>query len=62
MKTYNMCKKCPNGCCKTIVKDTINELWQRICNETDIREQIIMFGTASVDIRKIEKIFDDYRQ
>ena len=57
LKEYNMCKKCPNGCCKERSKDTLNDLWKRICRFK--RDEIIMLGyEATISLEDLERLFE----
>ena len=55
---FNMCKKCPNGCCRTQTSDVVIELWKRICSSKD--SEIMMFGSnAVISFAELDKVFDE---
>lgn len=60
MKTYNWCKKCPNGCCEKRIIDTLNTLWLKVCAECS--EQIYLLGNASIDLRRLEELIDEMKE
>ena len=61
MKTYNWCKKCPNGCCRERVNDTLNMLWHEICGSKE--ESIMMFGSSAlIRLDDLEKIIDKFKE
>lgn len=56
LEEYNMCKKCSYGCCKEIVKYTLEELWKEICECK--RVDIEMFGSsAHISFADLEYFF-----
>lgn len=58
IKKYNFCKKCPNGCCKERAKDSLKELWKKICESK--RVDIEMFGyDAHISFADLENIFEN---
>jgi hypothetical protein len=57
LKEYNMCKKCSYGCCEKRAKDTVYDLWKRICGFK--RDEIIMFGYgAMISLEDLERLFE----